>query len=109
MMAKVESANTAVLYAAWALANNDERASLAASMAKSFSSDAYVDATHRSIQIFGAIGFTWEMSNHLYYKRARANATLFGDPRAHRDLVIREATQRIWPNSSTVGSLSRVA
>jgi hypothetical protein len=40
------------------------------------------------VQIFGAIGFTWEMKNHLYFKRARANAELFGNARAHRSRVI---------------------
>jgi acyl-CoA dehydrogenase len=109
MMGKVESANTAVLYAAWALANEDAKATLAASMAKSFSSDAYMDATHRSIQIFGAIGFTWEMQNHLYFKRARANATLFGDARAHRDVVVNEATGKIWSNLPGIGELTHVA
>ena len=96
MLGKVESAATAVLYAGWALDVVDERASLAASMAKAYSSDAYVEATHRSIQIFGAIGFTWEMHNHLYFKRARANAVLFGDARSHRDHVVNVATGRTW-------------
>ena len=57
-------------------------------MAKAFACDAYMSAAHRSIQIFGAIGFTWEMVNHLYFKRARANAELFGSARAQRARVI---------------------
>ena len=61
---------------------------MSVAMAKSYSCDAYVAATHQSIQIFGAIGFTWEMKNHLYFKRARANAELFGNARAHRSRVI---------------------
>jgi alkylation response protein AidB-like acyl-CoA dehydrogenase len=36
------------------------------------------------VQIFGALGFSWEMENHLYFKRARANATLFGTASSHR-------------------------
>ena len=55
---------------------------------EAYSSDAYVEAAHRSIQIFGAIGFTWEMENHLYLKRARANAELFGAARDLRRRVI---------------------
>lgn len=96
MFGHVESAATANLYAAWALSEGDERALLAASMAKAYSSDWYTDATHRSIQIFGAIGFTWEMKNHLYYKRARGNAGMFGDVQHHRDNVINLATGRSW-------------
>jgi alkylation response protein AidB-like acyl-CoA dehydrogenase len=88
MLGKAESSDVAVLYAAWALAEDHPRAALAAAMAKAFACDAYVAAGHRSIQIFGAIGFTWEMVNHLYYKRARANAELFGSPRSQRNRVI---------------------
>lgn len=109
MLADQESAATAVLYAAWALETGDERASLAASMAKAFSSDAYLEATHRNIQIFGAIGFTWEMPNHLYYKRARGNARLFGDSRAHRSHVINEATGRLWCTPLACDGDTRVA
>jgi acyl-CoA dehydrogenase len=88
MLGKAECSNVAALYAAWALSEEHPRASLAAAMAKAFACDAYVSTAHRSIQIFGAIGFTWEMVNHLYYKRARANAELFGSSRAQRARVI---------------------
>jgi acyl-CoA dehydrogenase len=88
MLGLAECSTTAMLYAAWALSEDDGRASLATAMAKAYSSDAYVSATHRSVQIFGAIGFTWEMKNHLYFKRARANAELFGNARAHRSRVM---------------------
>jgi alkylation response protein AidB-like acyl-CoA dehydrogenase len=88
MLGQVECASTAVLYAAWALSDEDARAPLAAAMAKAYAGDAYVEATHRSIQIFGAIGFTWEMPNHLYFKRARCNAELFGTAREHRSRVV---------------------
>jgi acyl-CoA dehydrogenase len=88
MLGQAECANVATLYAAWALSQEHPRASLAAAMAKAFACDAYVAAAHRSIQIFGAIGFTWEMVNHLYYKRARANAELFGSARTQRARVM---------------------
>ena len=96
MLADVESSSTAVLYAAWALAGEEPRASLFSSLAKSFSGDAYVAATHKSIQIFGAIGFTWEMKNHLFFKRARANAEMFGNSRTRREQVINLATDQQW-------------
>jgi len=88
MMGQSECANVAVLYAAWALSENAKQAPLAAAMAKAYTSDAYVACANRSIQVFGAIGFTWEMPNHLYLKRAHANAQLFGNARAHRSRVI---------------------
>jgi alkylation response protein AidB-like acyl-CoA dehydrogenase len=88
MLGQAECANVAVLYAAWALSEGNPRASLAAAMAKAFACEAYVAAAQRSIQVFGAIGFTWEMTNHLYYKRALANAELFGNARAQRARVM---------------------
>ncbi|MGE4243145.1 acyl-CoA dehydrogenase family protein [Ramlibacter sp.] len=87
MLAQAECAGTAMLYGAWALSQDDETATLAAALAQSFASEAYRDATHRSIQMFGAIGFTWEMKNHLYFKRARGNASLLGAPAAQRELI----------------------
>jgi alkylation response protein AidB-like acyl-CoA dehydrogenase len=84
-----QCATAGVHYAAWALSADDARATLAAAMAQSYASDAYRAATYRNIQVFGAIGFTWEMKNHLYYKRARSNAVLFGQPVQQREEVIR--------------------
>jgi alkylation response protein AidB-like acyl-CoA dehydrogenase len=58
-------------------------------MAQSYASEAYRAATYRNIQVFGAIGFTWEMRNHLYFKRARSNAVLLGQPAQQREEVVR--------------------
>ncbi len=84
----VECSNAAVLYAAWMLSEEEPSAPLAAAMAKAFTSDAYCKATHQNIQIFGAIGFTWEMPNHLYFKRARANAEMLGGAAEMRSRVV---------------------
>jgi alkylation response protein AidB-like acyl-CoA dehydrogenase len=84
-----ECSTASVHYAAWALTENDRRVDLACAMAQSFTSEAYRDATYRNIQVFGAIGFTWEMPNHLYYKRARSNAELLGAPRQQREEIVR--------------------
>ena len=88
MLTKVESAKALTYYCAWALSEGVAEGPLSASMAKSFTSDAYRFCTSEAIQIHGAIGFTWEMTVHLYFKRARANAVMFGNPAAHRDRVI---------------------
>lgn len=89
MLAQTECTNTAVLYAAWAQSQDERTATLASAMAQAYASEAYRDATHRSIQMFGAIGFTWEMKNHLYFKRARANAAWLGSPAEQRELIAR--------------------
>lgn len=88
MLAQSECTATAVLYAGWALSQDHHpEATLAAALAQSHASEAYRDATNRSIQIFGAIGFTWEMKNHLFFKRARANAELLGSPAVQREVI----------------------
>lgn len=89
MLAQTECTQTAVLYAAWALSQDERTATLASATAQAYASEAYRDATHRSIQMFGAIGFTWEMKNHLYFKRARANAAWLGSAAEQRELIAR--------------------
>jgi alkylation response protein AidB-like acyl-CoA dehydrogenase len=50
-------------------------------------------ATGASLQIHGAIGFTWEHDLHLYLRRARTDAYLFGSSDWHRDRI---ATLQGW-------------
>lgn len=85
---QVELADVGVQYAAWALDSAQEGAGIAAAIAQSHASETARAATHRNIQLFGAVGFTWEMSNHLFYKRARCNAALLGDPARQRDEML---------------------
>ena len=89
-----EASAVGVLYAAWALSEDNDEGPISAAMAKAYTSDAYCAATHQSIQIFGAIGFTWEMKNHLYFKRARSNAELFGGSISQRSRVLDLAVGR---------------
>jgi alkylation response protein AidB-like acyl-CoA dehydrogenase len=86
---QAECAAVAAQYAAWTVGADDARAPLACAMAQSWASEAAKDATHRNVQVFGAIGFSWEMKNHLYYKRARANFELLGAPYRQREEVVR--------------------
>jgi alkylation response protein AidB-like acyl-CoA dehydrogenase len=58
-------------------------------MAKSFCSEAFLRVATNGIHVHGGIGFTWEHDMHLYFKRAKANEMLLGDPTYHRDLVAR--------------------
>jgi alkylation response protein AidB-like acyl-CoA dehydrogenase len=66
----VELARSLVYWAAWCVAEEDERAELAAAAAKAFATEAAVAACERSIQVHGGIGFTWEHPLHRFYKRA---------------------------------------
>ncbi len=66
----VELARSLVYWAAWCVAEEDERAVVAAAAAKAFATEAAVAACERSIQVHGGIGFTWEHPLHRFYKRA---------------------------------------
>jgi len=85
MLVEVEFARSAVYNAAFADEEDPESASIAARMAKSYCSEAYLDAANRNIQIHGGMGFTWEHGAHLFFKRAKASQMLFGTPSYHRE------------------------
>ena len=80
----VESARAAVYYAAWALANDTPDASVAASVAKAYASDAERRANAEALQLHGGIGFTWEHDLHLWLKRGKALELQYGDADRHR-------------------------
>lgn len=75
MFILIEAARSAV-YAA-AIAPPEEK-SEAALIAKAYASDAFFKVAGDAIQMHGGIGFTWEYPLHFFFKRARANRTMFG-------------------------------
>jgi len=87
MLLDVESAKSAAYYATWAAQERDEDLPVAASLAKSFCSEAYFHCAAENIQIHGGIGFTWEHHAHLYFKRAKSSELFLGDPAYHRELL----------------------
>jgi alkylation response protein AidB-like acyl-CoA dehydrogenase len=87
MMIDVESARSAVYYAAWAVSNEVAEAPLAAALAKAAASDAFRRVSADGIQVHGGIGFTWEHDMHLYFKRAKSSEFTFGDATYNRELV----------------------
>jgi alkylation response protein AidB-like acyl-CoA dehydrogenase len=84
MLVAVESAKSAAYYAGWVVDTASSDAAVAASVATSFCSEAYVRCAGDSIQIHGGLGFTWEHDAHLYFKRAVTDELLFGTPAQHR-------------------------
>ena len=80
MLVDVELGRSAMYYAAWAASDSEEELALAASMAKAFCGEAYTRVAGNGIHVHGGIGFTWEHDMHLYFKRAKANEVLLGDP-----------------------------
>jgi alkylation response protein AidB-like acyl-CoA dehydrogenase len=89
MLLEVENSHSAVYYAAWALDADAEDADVAASIAKAYVGDASRRVCSEAIQVHGGIGFTWEYDLHLYFKRAKALESLYGDADHHRELIVR--------------------
>jgi alkylation response protein AidB-like acyl-CoA dehydrogenase len=88
MLLAVESARSAAYYARTVAAGGPPaELPVAASMAKSVCGDAYMACAAENIQVHGGIGFTWEHPAHLYFKRAKANQLMFGDPVLHRSRI----------------------
>jgi alkylation response protein AidB-like acyl-CoA dehydrogenase len=89
MYLETESARSAVYYAAVALQEGAADAQAAVSIAKLYASDASRTVGNRGIQVHGGMGFTWENDLHLYYRRAKASETMFGDATFHRERLAR--------------------
>jgi len=89
LMVLVESAKSAVYYAACTADEGSDELQEAASVARAYASDTFTACAGEAIQLHGGIGFTWEYDAQLYFKRARAAATLLGDPAYHRERIAR--------------------
>ena len=89
MMIEVEAARSAAWYAACVAAEGSAELAEAAAIAKSYCCDAFFSCAANAIQLHGGIGFTWEHEVHLYFKRARASATLLGSPAWQRERLMR--------------------
>lgn len=87
MLLELESARSAALYAAHAASRHSAELPEAAAVAKACCSEAYVRVATDSLHVHGGLGFTWDDDAHLYFKRARSSAQLFGDARYHRELL----------------------
>ncbi len=89
MMVEVEAAKSAAWYGACVADERPEELAEAAAIAKSYCCDAFFDCAANAIQLHGGIGFTWDHDAHLYFKRARATATLLGSPAWQRERLVR--------------------
>ena len=91
MMLQTEVARSAIYYAACVAQEALEGGPLAgelreaASVAKSYCSDAYFAVAGDALQLFGGVGFTWEYDVHLYFKRAKSSEHLLGNGAYHRE------------------------
>ena len=90
LLLETESAISAARNAAARLAEGAPDADAAISLAAFACADAFVTTTATSVQMHGGIAFTWAHPAHLYLRRARADAQLFGPPAVHRERYIRQ-------------------
>lgn len=84
MLVAVEHAKSAAWHAARTVDDASE-APISVPLARSVCSDAYLAVAGANIQVHGGIGFTWEHDAHLYFKRAKSTALLFGSVDRYRD------------------------
>jgi alkylation response protein AidB-like acyl-CoA dehydrogenase len=85
LLLETESATSAARNAAARLAEGASDAPAAISLAAFACADAYVQTTATGVQMHGGIAFTWAHPAHLYLRRARAGAQLFGTSAVHRE------------------------
>lgn len=91
MLISLEQARSAAYHGAWAIQDGVDDARLAAGLAKAVASEAYLWVSTSAIQMHGGLGFTWEGSPQLYFKRATTDALTLGTATQHFDRVARFA------------------
>ena len=92
--AAVERARALAYFAALTIVESDERRPLAVAMAKAAAGECQRIAFQNGLQLFGAMGFTWENDLQFALRRAKFGALMFGPASEHRRRVAREALAR---------------
>jgi alkylation response protein AidB-like acyl-CoA dehydrogenase len=87
MLLALERARATAYFAALTIAEDDPRRTVATSMAKVAATDCAALLAKEGIQIHGGIGYTWEYDMHLYVRRVKSDANLFGSATVHRARV----------------------
>ncbi|WP_122816084.1 acyl-CoA dehydrogenase family protein [Nocardioides pantholopis] len=57
-------------------------------LARAEAGDCFLAASSGLIQVSGGLGFTWEHDAHLFFRRARATASVGGTPEHHRHRAV---------------------
>jgi len=102
MVVDVEGMRSVAWYGAWALAASDPDASVAASTAKTWCSDAAKRVMASGLQVHGGIGFTWEHDLHLFMKRSQLDQVAFGDAAYHRERLAGLLRSRVVAGESVI-------
>ncbi len=84
---KIEFATPVVHRAAYALEHGDHRLDAFVSHARLAAAEAALLAARKSIQVHGAMGYTWEADLQMFMKRAWALESFWGDRIFHKGRV----------------------
>jgi alkylation response protein AidB-like acyl-CoA dehydrogenase len=90
MHVATERARALSYFAALTIAADDPRRRLAAAMAKASAGEAQSVVFRHGLQLFGAMGFTWENDLQFALKRAKAGELLLGGAAEHRAIIAEE-------------------
>src|SRR3954454_18153135 len=88
MLVLVETARSAAMDAAFAVAEDRPDVVRRTSVAKAYCSEALQKVAAETIQLHGGIAITWEHDAHVVLKRAHALSQLFGAAHLHRRAVL---------------------
>ena len=102
MLVDVEGMHSSAYWAAWAIGAGDPDASVAASTAKCWASDASKRVMANALQVHGGIGFTWEHDLHFFLKRAQLDQLQFGNSSFHRERLTALLRPRVEAGRSVV-------
>jgi alkylation response protein AidB-like acyl-CoA dehydrogenase len=102
MLVDVEGMRSTVYWAAWCIGADDADASVAASTAKIWCTDASKRVMASALQVHGGIGFTWEHDLHFFMKRAQLDQVAFGDASFHRARLTDLLRPRVEAGDSVV-------
>ncbi len=87
----IERARALSYFAALTIAADDPRRRLASSMAKASAGECQSVVFRHGLQLFGAMGFTWENDVQFALKRAKAGDLLLGGAAHHRALIAEQS------------------
>jgi alkylation response protein AidB-like acyl-CoA dehydrogenase len=90
MHVAIERARALGYFAALTIAADDPRRRLAAAMAKASAGECQSVVFRHGLQMFGAMGFTWENDLQFALKRAKAGELMLGGAAEHRALIAEE-------------------
>lgn len=87
MQVRLEGARAGLRHAGHVLVDGSEDIVLLASVLKVFATRSYFQTAADMVQLHGGIGFTWEHSAHLHFKRAKSLELLGGSHAEHKAAI----------------------